>query len=339
MRTMPSNERSNRAEQGILREITWDETTEQKSHLLHWIIKRKTRVKTLLNLYEAESLIYRTKLQHTSFAEEKLRWRISKPQMACWIFTSAQENVLKFRPQDMTSLKTNSITIIYTDSTDISNKGMNLWTSVLDMRIPGYSGAGILIRFPTQTLSSEKVSAIWAEQSLHDPNLNHLKRRGRTEKSIAHDHWIIILWQLGRQKIHNHHLQTDPHQCLQTEHIKESKWTSVLDMRIPGYSEARNLPSVFGSRLKLCQQERYQRYEQNEAYTIQITWSEGNLRKEQEINLARSLTSHTFLHCPRVPLRVRGLFAKSRQKNIVFAKSTVYVTVVLKDYSLCNCIH
>ena len=90
--------------------------------------------------------------------------------------------------------------------------------------------------------------------------------------------------------------------CKRNTSRRVIKWTSVLDMRIPGYSGARILPSVFGSRLKLCQQERYQRYEQNEAYTIHITWSEGNLRKEQEINLAWSLTSQ-FL--PRVPLRVR----------------------------------
>ena len=218
---------------------------------------------------------------------------------------------------------------------------MNLGAEFANSGIFRSRNPSIQIWFPTQTLSTEKVSAIWAEQSLHNPN--HLKRRGRTEKSISHDHWIIILWQLGRQKIHNHHLQTDPHQCLQTEHIKESKWTSVLDMRIPGYSEARNLPSVFGSRLKLCQQERYQRYEQTEAYTIHITWSEGNLRKEQEINLARSLTSH-FL--PRVTVLV-CLFAcedssSSRRvvkKNVVFAKTTVYVTVVFEDYRLRNCIH
>ena len=47
-----------------------DEINTTYSHILHRNIKRKTRVKALLNLYEAESLIYRTKLQHTSFAEE-----------------------------------------------------------------------------------------------------------------------------------------------------------------------------------------------------------------------------------------------------------------------------
>ena len=35
MRSMPSNERSNRAEQGILKEITWDEINTTKSHFLH----------------------------------------------------------------------------------------------------------------------------------------------------------------------------------------------------------------------------------------------------------------------------------------------------------------
>lgn len=51
---------------------------------------------------------------------------------------------------------------------------------------------------PHSNSNIRKVISDMAEQSSHDPN--HLKRRGRTEKSISHDHWSIILWQLARQK-------------------------------------------------------------------------------------------------------------------------------------------
>jgi hypothetical protein len=202
-----------------------DEINTTKSHFLHRNIKRKTRVKALLNVYEAEALIHRTKLQHTSFAEENCAEEF--PDRSGHVESSRLRKKMKRNSVHRLWYreKTNSITIIYTDSTDISginkqrNELMNLgW-------IWGFQDIQEQESFhpnsvPTQTLTSEKVSAIWAEQSLHDPN--HLKRRGRTEKSISHDHWSIIMWQLGRQKIHNHRLQTDPHQCLQTEHIKES---------------------------------------------------------------------------------------------------------------------
>ncbi len=102
--------------------------------------------------------------------------------------------------------------------------------------------------------------------------------------------------------------------CKQNKPRRLIKWTSVLDMRILGYLGAGILPSMFGSRLKICQQERYQQYEQNKAYTIHTTWS-GRNTKSISLILAWSSTSQFFGSCAnflarhnflaRVPLRVR----------------------------------